>query len=644
MKTDLQTIQDLFKISYEAYETSRVEEKLTRDLWNGRHYTESQLAVLAEREQPAEQFNIVRLFTNVLLGHWKGIVNTVKIEPRHKGDEIVAKLLHDTVQHTLKYNNFSSKGDRIKLDAILCGLMVLFEDVVDLPGEFDEHGRPLRRIELTHVPAREILLDPMSTSETYEDDAEYIHRFKWVSESTVQRILEENNSKKKSKDIMDNLEAYDNHVNQEDAEFTLYHQDRFIGLYKQYDAYLLIHSVIKGDDGKRWSVMWIGDEEIARKEITYAEVTFPYRVQKVGDFDSSEYYGMFHGLINTQYAINESLIKIQLMANTRLVFVQQDAVEDLDQVEEEINKVGAVIPVLDINGIDVRSHSAEVREQYELIEKGLKRVQSVLGINNSVLGAAFASSSAKKVRLEQGATTKALGTTTTKLEEFYRLVGMDICNLIKQYYTANEVLKIADTDIGFSWAEINAPFERYTGRNDINGAPIMETPFEEVRDPESNEVVKDENGNIIVAPQATLASDLSLVKFDIDIDPAAYDDNAELDLQMLQTVVSGAPGNTLLQLKPQSYLKVIGKAIRATKTSSSGVIATIFEELGLEIEAKEKEMMAQQEQQPTLTEEQMVIAEQIMAQQGEVLGQSPLPQAEGVKQQNQAGSFKGLGG
>src|SRR5690606_34602175 len=104
MKTDVQTLQDLLKISYEAYEESIKEANDISEMYHNRQYTQEELAVLKNRGQPAETFNVIKLFGRLLLGYYSTVVNTVAVMPRQMADMSTAALLHDTVDYTFKEN------------------------------------------------------------------------------------------------------------------------------------------------------------------------------------------------------------------------------------------------------------------------------------------------------------------------------------------------------------------------------------------------------------------------------------------------------------------------------------------------------------------------------------------------------------
>ena len=576
MKTDIKTLQDLFKISYETFEKSRVEESEVVDMYHNRHYTDRELSIFERRGQPAETFNIIKLFARLLVGYYSTVVNTVKISPMQEEDTPTAKILHDVVQYTFENNRFETEGDKVKLDGMLSGLMCVYEDVIDT-GKRDKFNRPIRRIKLSHVPSKEILIDPMSKKEDYSD-ARYIHRFKWVSEDYLFDFLRKEHSETKAKAIIEKLEAYENHTNQHDTEFNLYYQDRFVGLYKQYDSYLLIHTIVEDDKGKTWSVFWCGEEIVSKKEITYREVKFPYRIQKIHTSDKAEYYGIFREIVECQKSINQALIKIQLMANSQKAFVQEGAVRDLDEFADAFNRVNSVIEVKKLNGILINDLNREVLEQYAIIDKAYNRAQRVLGINDSFLGMTHASDSGRKVRLQQDATTLALRYVTTKIEQFYRLLGWDIVNLIKQFYTSNETLRIADNAVGQRWVEINKPMEIWDGSFNENNQPNMEIPYEEVLDPENGEPLVDEEGNIIIAPIATSETEIMFKDYDLSIDTVAYDMQDKENQLIINHILNGGIGQTLLQLNPAGYLKIASLSVKDIRSKYSLTIAKILDD------------------------------------------------------------------
>lgn len=588
MQTDILTLQDLFKISYDAYEDSRYEADEILDLFHNRQYTQSQLAELENRGQPAETFNVIKLFGRLLLGYYSTVVNTIKISPVQESDILTASLMNDTIDYVMRTNHMETEGDKIKLDGILQGLMVVYLDVKDT-GRRDKFGRFIYKITASHVPAEQIAPDPMSTLEDYSD-GRFIHRWKWVPEEELKRLF-----KKKKKEI-EKLQAYHNHLNIDQAEFARTYGVQFDGHFKRFNNYLLVHTIIKSDEedaegNQKWySIFWCGDEELSREEVTYKEVKNPYRLHKIHTSNKTEYYGIFREVKASQHAINQALLKIQLMANTQKVFLETGAVEDLTKFTTQINRVNAIIPVNKLAKIKIENLTKEIVDQYTIIDKALDRIQRVLGVNDSFLGLAFASDSGRKVKLQQNATSLALRYVSVRIEQFYRLLGWDILNLVKQYFTANQVLQIADESVGQKWIELNKPMEMWTGKFDDAGQPIMDLVWEEVLDPATGKPQVDENGNIIIAPVPTGETELAFTDVDLNVDSVIYNDEDEKNQLLLETVLQGNIGGNLININPAGFFQAASLTVRSMKSKHSIDISQILEQTSAMISGNGNQM------------------------------------------------------
>ncbi len=568
MKVTIETLKDTFEYSYRAYEASREEAFAVLDLYHNRQYTDGQLAVLANRGQPAETFNIIKMFGRMLIGYYSTLINTIKVSPKQEDDIYTASILNDLVSYVFDYNSFNSEGDKLKLDIILTGLMCSYVDVEKL-DEQDEFGRPKYKINISHVPSLEVVTDPMSRLDD-SSDSRFTHRFKWLDKDYLY--------KKFDKAKVESLEAYRNHLNVENAGFEDYYGSRFNGKYSVYDNFLVVHSIMTDDEGKTWSIFWCDDIILSEEEITYKEVKNPYRVHKLQASNIAEYYGIFREVTETQHAINQALLKIQLMVNTQKAFVEEDAIENLATFIDQFNRVNAVIQVKDLQGIRIENLSKEVMDQYNIIDRALNRVQRLLSINDSFLGMAYASDSGSKVQLQKNSSMVALRYVTAKIEQFYRLLGWDILNLIKQYYTAHDVIRVADTYEGHKWVEINKPIEMPTGQMNPDGSPVMNMPMEEVMDPETQQPAKDKQGSALFAPIPYKNTEIAFTKADVMVDSVAYNDEDEKNQAILEQFINGPVGNILSQVNPVGYFKAASLAVKNMKSKYTMDLAGILEE------------------------------------------------------------------
>jgi len=567
MKVDLESLRESFWNGYDSYEPSRIEADVVEDMFHNRQWDEDSLNTLATRGQPAETFNVIKLFSRMLIGYYSTVVNTVIAKPKQASDATIATVLTDTIGKVFEDNYMDIEGDKIKMSCFLSGLMIC-RTVPVFTGQRDQYGRPIYKIVIAHVPDRQIILDPESTDENYED-ARWLHRWKWVPSEVIDRAF--------GKGAKEKLTAFYNHLNIDEAEFDRERVDTY-GRFKVFDSYLLVHSVAVDDNGRRWSVFWCGDVELQRKEITYRDVKWPYRVAKLYTSNRIEYYGIFREVIESQKAINQAIVKLQLMVNTQKAFVETTSVEDMDEFAAAFNRVNGVIPVRSLKGIKIENLARDAMEQYAVIDKAFDRIQRILAINDSFLGMAFASDSGRKVKLQQSATIMALRYLTVRIEGFYRLLGMDVARLIRQYYTANQVLRITDEIVGQRFVELNKPVQIFSGSFDQYGQPLYETMYEKVLNPETGKPEITEAGDYIFAPIPEAETEVAFADVDIDITTAVFNDEDERSQLMVETLLSGSVGQMMAQVNPQGFFKMAGLTVRSFKTKYSPEISKIIED------------------------------------------------------------------
>lgn len=567
MKTDIETLRDSFHMGYDAFWESRVEADEIWNMYHNRQWTTDQIALLENRGQPKETFNVIKLFARMLVGYYSTVLNTVRAEPTQTADQTVASLMTDTVQAIFGQNRMETEGDEIKLNGLIAGLMCA-QVTPEFSGRRDQFQRPIYNVKISQVYDYELVLDPMSTDPDYED-ARFLHRFKWVPEETVRKLWGEG--------ALKDLNEYENFLDVEEAEFEYSHGDQFQGRYRVFDNYLIVHTVVEDDEGKRWSILWSGDKELERKEITFKDVKWPYRVTRLHKSSRAEFYGIFREVKETQKAINQALIKLQLMANTQKVFVETMAVESVDDFTDAVNRVNGVIPVKTLKGIKVENLSRDALEQYQIIDQAFNRIQRVLSVNDSFLGMAFASDSGRKVKLQQNATVMALRYLTVRIQSFYELLGRDVVRLVRQYYTANQVLRLTDELVGRRFVELNKPMMVWTGEMDTQGQPIMEPMFEQVFNPETGKPEVDDEGNLVFAPIPEEGTEFAFTDFDISIESVAFNDEDERTQLMLEQVMSGNIGQLTAQVNPAGFFQMAGLMMRTFKTKYSPEVSQILQ-------------------------------------------------------------------
>ena len=444
MKTDIKTLQDHFESWYMTNERSRLETATVLDMYHNRQWGPAQIMELESQGRPKETFNIVKSMTRALIGYYSSVVNKAQVEPTNYNDITKATMLNDIMKSEYARTDFDMVDDDVKMFGFLSGLFIS-HTTVNPTGEKDMFGRYEQGIEIEEVSPDTVVLDPLSSKRNYSD-ARGIFSFKWVDEDYIKSEFGKN------KTTIDKLDAYTNELNVDEAEFTYRYETEFIGKYTVDNMYLIVHAVF-GDE----SIYFCGDVELARTKLGFPEGLTPYTVTKLQKSNREEYYGIFHEVIESQKAINQALVQIQLLVNSNKVLVETDAVEDLDEFTDAIARVNAVAEVTDLKGILIQDMSKSVVDQYTIIDKGYQRIKQVLGINDAMLGEAYASESGRKMKLQKNTGVMTLRYLTGPLELHHKYQAILVARLIADNFTAHQVLRVTDDITGNRFIEINEP-------------------------------------------------------------------------------------------------------------------------------------------------------------------------------------------
>ena len=570
MRPTIINCQDAYAISRSVYKSSDEEAQEAIDMYHNRKYTQAELDVLNSRDQPVETFNIIKMFSNAIEGYMESTVHDVQVQPRYMSNPASALLLDDVVSYVLDTNEFEMEGAKCVLDGILTGKLCVDYDIVDTK-EVDTFGRKVKELRINHLPAMRTKIDPMSEKDDMSD-AVHWHTWKWVSAEEFKNTWGNKQERR--------AEAYSTYGTDDPmTDFENRYGIRFQGKFNTWDNYLVIRTIMRDGD-KTWSIIWHEDIILEKKLIPYTNVQSPIRVVKLSRSDKAEHYGIFREVIETQKAINQALIQIQLLINTKKAFVEGDAVENIDTFRDEFNRVNEVVVVKDLEGIKIEDLSKDVLDQYHIIDKGLERCKTVLGINDSFLGQAFAADSGRKVNLQTNSAKSQMTPIVKRIKFFYKMVGTDVVNFVQQYYTSSQILRVSDKVNGDRFLALNQPIQMPNGQVDEQGQMVTNPVFDEELDPDTNEPMEDKDGNILMTPVADPDTDIRFQKVDIKVEAVPYNNAAEQNQLLFETFLNGPTGQAVLQTHPAGFFKIAGMHVAEYGTKSAPAIAQVLFETG----------------------------------------------------------------
>ena len=577
-------LKETLQYSMDTFTESQKEAQECRDMFSNRQYSAEQIAVLTNRGQPVETFNVILMMTRAITGYLDRVQNRPQVKARHIDSNDVAAALNDYMNYVLDNNDFAPIKRKLQLDGLMSGLMVLYTDVVKT-GQKDRYGRDIHDIKISHVPSYQMATDPQSVLED-GTDSRFTHRFKWISEDNFVELY--------GKTKLKGLEADRNFIDRQEADIdNSLNNWGYSGVYRAHEKYLVVHSIIRERNGDYYSVQWSENTILKRHKITFKDIKNPYIVVKMNDnLGVDEFYGPFREVVESQKAINQALVQIQLLINTNKAFVESGAVDDIDKFKESFTRVNSIVEVEDLSGIKVEDMSRDILSQYVSIDKGLERIKAILGVNDSFLGTSFASDSGRKVQIQSNHAQGMMSYATSKLETMMKRIGHSVVGLSKQYISAEQVLRTTDHFVGDRYFTINKPVEEPvldpqsgTPMLDPQTGQIMLQPvMEPVIDEDTGDyVVNPETGAVALAPLGDPTSTLSYADVDLKVESVPVDNTNEKDQLILETVINGPMGQALLQMNPAGYMMASSLSLRNYGAKYSNVISDILQQTSLMI-------------------------------------------------------------
>lgn len=552
MDTSLESLRESFKLGYDTFEPSYKEADLIYKMERGFVYNREQLAALRDRAQPAEYFNIILLFNRSLQGYFSSVVNTISTSPVDPEDTNQSVAINTALEYTLRRNDWDIMKDELQRALFNAGKPAVGYSIK--PVGQDKYGRVKNEIEMEHVPYFEIVEDPKSRKSDYSD-ARFQHRFRWISLDEIKQLFPRKWKK---------LEEGFNSLDIEEADLSYTYSERFNNHYKIGNEYLVVDTVAVNDKGKRERIFWSGEVELSRKPFNMGNLKFAYRTIRLNSTTEPEFYGIYHDVYESQNAINQAILQIQLLANTNKIVVEETALKDLDEFQDAVNRVNQVIPVKRLTGVEFKDVGRDILNQYTIIDKALERIQKVLHINDSFLGQAYNQDSGKKVALQKNSSMMALRYLNTKLDMMYRYIGLDLIELMSTFINAEmQIEKKNPVTQQPTWSTINTP--------------IMQLQPDGSEKPAVRYVPKGDSVEKVIVnhPDTSLTFD----RMDIKVESVPYDNNEMQDKLMLEQTLQGPMGQSLLQASPGAFFQIGALLTKEYRTKHSMEVAAILENM-----------------------------------------------------------------
>ena len=441
---DVATLVRMFEESESTTTSARGQSERDRDYYDGIQYTAAEIAILNERGQPPIIDNRIKTKIDYLVG----LEKQQRIDPRalprtpaHEDDANAASQVLKYVADTEEYDN--------KRSGVWKNLLIEGSGGISVSVVQGYNGKP--QVKLRRWAWDRMFYDPHSSEPDFSD-AGYWGGVVWM-------------------DYSDALAMYPDA--QEALESTLNHGGDHS---ETYDDKPKTHLWA---DRKRKRVR-VCQIEIKRDgKYYFAEFTkggilkagpSPY-VDDTGESDGemvfqsayvnreNERYGLVREMISLQDAINKRGSKALHLLNTSQVVLEDGAVNDIEKARKEAAKPNGVIVVnpgySDKFTFNTRADLAQ--SHFELLQDAKNSID-LKGPNATMMGdkaQGASSASGRAIIASQQGGMVQLGDLLDHLRHFDKRVFTKIWNRIRQFYTAEEWIRITDDERNVKWVGMN---------------------------------------------------------------------------------------------------------------------------------------------------------------------------------------------
>jgi len=453
---------------------NRHEMATDEDYYDGIQWNADDKAELEERGQPANTYNECKPMVQWILGTEKRSRTDWKIVPRAEDDVKPAAAKTKLFKYISDINKAEYQRSMAFADAIKAGLGWL-----RVAAEYDEFGKP--KIVYKHCSWREFWIDSRSRQPDYSD-ARYLIRSRyidvmdaksfWPKHAATIDLEAQSDRAISTPDVSDDPledEFYgSNHANSGGNERKLvlvregwYRKSERVQLLRgmdhpldgqEYDKTNVMHAMavenrevdlIWVTRKKVYVCIWINETCLHHQATPYKHDRFPYVPVWGERFGrNGQPYGAIRQARDPQDSLNKRLSKALYLLCTRRVVMDEDAVENLDELEDELARSDSIIKKKKGSDLEIIENAQLAAGHIDMANRDSAQIRVSTGVTGENLGIETNATSgiAMQRRQEQG--TVVTTTVFDNLRLATQISGEMVLSLIEQFITEQMQFRI----------------------------------------------------------------------------------------------------------------------------------------------------------------------------------------------------------
>lgn len=461
------------------------------DFYDGDQWEQEDIEVLKARGQMPLVFNVIKPTVDWLIGTERKTRVDYRVMPREKNDADGAEVKTNVLKYIADVNKTQYTRSRAFADAIKSGV-----GWIEAGIRTDPTMEPLYT---GYEDWRNVWYDPLSV-EPDMSDGRFIFRERYTDLDVAMSMFPDRQDVLVASAItggMYNLTDTDM-LDDVDAERDIY--DASSGVFDQCRSRVRLTEcwyrqvwkgkVLRGDDLGTLDGVAFDPSSMAQKSLieegraavydttrmqmrcmiycsagVLQDVESPYRHNRfplipVWGFRKKRAnapYGVIRGLVDPQSDLNKRRSKALFILSTNQVVADDDAVEDFDELAEEVARPDGIIKKKKGSELEIRNNSALAEEHVMLMQEDKAYVESTGGVTDEMMGRQTNAQSGKAILARQDQGHAVTAELFDNLRMAHQALGEIQLSLIEQYYTDRKVVRIIGDRGQAQYIPINEP-------------------------------------------------------------------------------------------------------------------------------------------------------------------------------------------
>lgn len=479
---------------------NRFAQMVDHDFYDGDQWTEDDATILRERGQAPLVFNVIKSTIDWIIGTERRTRVDYRVLPREKNDADGAETKTNLLKFVGDANRFPYARSRAFADAIKSGV-----GWMEVSVRSDPTDEPIYQ---GYEDWRNIWYDPLSV-EPDLSDARYLFRERYVDLDVAMAMFPERKDVLRASAVQSAQYSDSLLIDDVDAERDVYEQGAGVLTddtrsrvklvecwYRQvwsgkimrgdelgtlngatFDAANELHGLLAQEghatvyDAVQMRVrcmVYCEAGVLQDAESPYRHNRFPLvpiwaHRKKRGNTP----YGVVRGLIDPQSDLNKRRSKALFILSTNQVVADDDAVDDWDEVAEEVARPDGIIRAKKGSRFEIRNVVQLAEEHVNLMQQDRQFIESTGGVTDEMMGRESNAQSGKAILARQDQGHAVTAELFDNLRMSIQLVGEITLSLIEQYYTDRKVVRVLGDRGQAQYVTINEPQEDGSLLNDI---------------------------------------------------------------------------------------------------------------------------------------------------------------------------------